>query len=322
MSDFTAIPLIDISPLRSPELAAREQVGRQIREACTRVGFFYITGHGVPEPVIDAAMDAAMTFFRLPPEEKMKAKVNKNHRGFNARGGALMYGAKRPDYKEFYQVGLELPEDDPDVLAGQALRGPNLWPEQPAAFRPAMEAYYEAVAGCGAQLLRGVALSLGVAEDFFESRYRKRLQRTQAVYYPPHPADADADTFGVAPHTDFGCITLLYQDDSGGLEVQNLDGAWVEATPMPGTFVINVGDLLERWSNKRFRSDAHRVVNRSGHERLSIATFYDPTYDAVVDPRDLLVGDAEPEFPPIAAGDYILGRINSSFGYRSKAAVA
>jgi isopenicillin N synthase-like dioxygenase len=145
------------------------------------------------------------------------------------------------------------------------------------------------------------------------------MQRTQAVFYPPQPADLGAEQFGVAPHTDYGCITLLWQDQTGGLEVQRKDGQWIDAVPVDGTFVINVGDLLARWSNDRFASTPHRVVNRSGRKRLSIATFYDPTYTAAVDPRDLNLGAGEePHYPPVDAGDYIVGRINDSFKYRQK----
>lgn len=316
---FETLPIIDIASLRSGSAQEAQRVGDEIRHACTEVGFFYITGHGVPEAIIATAMETCMAFFRRPFDEKKQVAANKIHRGFHARGDALMKGASKPDYKEFFQIGLELGLDDPDVMAGQALRGPNQWPDAPLEFRSAMEVYFAEVAACGDALLRGVALGLGISEDFFQQHYTKPLQRTQAVYYPPQPEALGPDQFGVAPHTDFGCITLLVQDDCGGLEVQNLNGDWVAAPPVPGSFVVNVGDLLERWSNGRFTSDPHRVVNRSGRERLSIATFYDPSFDAMVDPGDLgLVASEVPAFDPITAGAHILGRIDSSFGYRQR----
>jgi isopenicillin N synthase-like dioxygenase len=152
-------------------------------------------------------------------------------------------------------------------------------------------------------------------------RYTKRMQRTQMVYYPPQPAQAAADQFGVAPHTDYGCVTLLWQDDVGGLQVrERATQSWIDAPPIEGTLVINVGDLLARWSNNRFKSTPHRVVNSSGKERYSIATFYDPTYGAMVDPCELGVTQSESQYPPVAAGDYIVGRINDSMAYRKKAA--
>ncbi len=316
-----SLPIIDISQLRQRSEPGSAAVAVAIRSAFEEHGFLYISNHGVPQAVIDAASASAMAFFRLPEEEKQRVSAKITHRGWHALGDALMYGAAKPDHKEFYQVGLELPADDPDVLAGQPLRGPNVWPDSLPELRRDMYAYFEAVAALGQDLLRGIAMSLGVAPDFFVDKYQKPLQRTQAVYYPPQSASLGDDQFGVAPHTDFGNVTILWQDDNGGLEVQNLKGDWIAAPPVPGTLVINVGDLLGRWTNDRYRSTPHRVVNRSGRERISIATFYDPTFTAPVDPVDLGVGEGKPShYPPTTAGAHILGRIDASFGYRKDGA--
>ncbi|MFX1676169.1 2-oxoglutarate and iron-dependent oxygenase domain-containing protein [Paraburkholderia sp. A2WS-5] len=317
MTDTAYIPLIDMQGVRNRDREVTQQVAREIFRACTTSGFFYIRNHGVPAEIIERAQAAARAFFAHPLEVKRQAAVNHRHRGFNALGDATMYQATRPDFKEFFSIGLELPEDDPTVLAGEALRGPNNWPAFMPELRPALYDYYEALGACGSDLLRVVALSLGIGEDFFVDKYTKRLQRTQMVYYPDQDPQSEADQFGVAPHTDYGCITLLWQDNVGGLQVRELgSNSWVDAPPIEGTLVINVGDLLARWSNDRFRSTMHRVINRSGRERYSIATFYDPDYCAVVDPRGLGVGDADAKYEPVAAGDYILGRINASMGYR------
>lgn len=316
MIEFTSIPLIDIGGLRQGNRDELRSVARQIRDACTNIGFFYVINHGIAQNIFDSTLETALEFFRLPEEEKKKTAANSNNRGFNALGKALMDGASYPDYKEFFQIGLDLPATDRDVMAGQPLRGPNIWPEKPVRFRPEMSRYFEEIGSVGSDILRGVSVSLDLPEDFFAERYAKPLQRTQVVYYPAQPASMDAEQYGVAPHSDFGCITLLYQDSTGGLEVKNLAGDWVAATPVAGSLVVNVGDLLERWSNKRFASTKHRVVNRSGRERMSIATFYDPSFSAVVDPRDLGLGDEEqPMFEPTTAGDHIAGRIQRSFGY-------
>jgi isopenicillin N synthase-like dioxygenase len=322
MQPVTPIPVIDFAGVRDGDAAALGRAGSAIYDACTTIGFFYIVNHGVPQPVIDAAEHAARTFFAFPLDVKRRVAVNHRHRGFNALGDATMYQAKRPDYKEFFSIGLELPEDDPDVLAGQALRGPNNWPDFMPELRPMLYRYYEELGRCGAALLRAVATGLGVDADFFASRYAKRMQRTQMVYYPPQPPVSDDDQFGVAPHTDYGCITLLWQDRIGGLQVREIaNDMWIDAPPIDGSFVVNVGDLLARWTDDRFRSTLHRVINRSGRERYSIATFYDPTYTAAVDPRDL-AGVSSAAGAPVAAGDYILGRINDSMGYRKKLAAA
>jgi isopenicillin N synthase-like dioxygenase len=312
------IPVIDLGGVRRHDAASLRQAAAAIRAACTTVGFFYIHNHGVPGHILERVTDAAREFFAHPAEVKQRVKVNTRHRGFHAIGGATMYQASKPDYKEFFGIGLELPESDPSVVAGEALRGPNNWPDFMPALRPALYGFYEAIGACGADLLRAVAVSLDVPEDFFASRYQKRMQRTQMVYYPPQPANAGADQFGVAPHTDYGCITLLWQDDVSGLQVRELGGQWIDAPPIADTLVVNVGDLLARWSNDRFRSTPHRVVNHSGRERYSIATFYDPTYGAMVDPRELNLEGAAPRYAPVSAGDYILGRINDTMAYRKR----
>jgi isopenicillin N synthase-like dioxygenase len=321
MTGSARIPVIDLAQVRARDPVGLTVAAAAIRAACMESGFFYVSNHGVPESVLDGAIHAAREFFAFPADVKRRAAVNHRHRGFNALGDATMYQATRPDHKEFFSIGLELAEDDPAVLAGEPLRGPNNWPEFMPSLRPALYGYYEAIGECGADLLCAVALSLGIDADFFAAKYTKRMQRTQMVYYPPQSPQSAADQFGVAPHTDYGCITLLWQDDVGGLQVKEIAGdRWIDAPPIPGTLVVNVGDLLARWSNDRFRSTLHRVINRSGRERYSIATFFDPTYGALVDPRDLGLDGGEARYPPVAAGDYILGRINDSMGYRKKRA--
>ncbi|HET6161959.1 MAG TPA: 2-oxoglutarate and iron-dependent oxygenase domain-containing protein [Dongiaceae bacterium] len=317
-----ALPIIDIGPVRAGDPHAIAAVAASINAACMSAGFFYVRNHGVDQSIIGDVVAASRAFFALPTDVKRTVSINKRHRGFSALGDATMYGAKRPDYKEFFTMGLELPDNDPDVQAGQPLRGPNNWPDFMPELRGAMSAYYQAVGSCGADLLKAIALSLRIDAGFFADRYRKRLQRTQLIYYPPQPAEMGKNLFGVAPHTDFGCITLLWQDDSGGLEV--LDRAsktWIGAAPIPGTLVVNVGDLLARWTNDRYTSTPHRVINRSGHERYSIATFYDPDFGAMVDPCDLGVSPGDRRYEPITAGQHILNRLDQSFGYRKRATV-
>jgi isopenicillin N synthase-like dioxygenase len=316
---MTKLPIVDMAGVRAGDPRAVARAAQDIHAACTSAGFFYVANHGLPQEIIDRAVEEAQGFFRQPLEKKREVAINKRHRGFNALGDALMYEASKPDYKEFYTMGLELPEDDPDVVAGEPLRGPNNWPKDRPGLRAAMTAYYEAIGLCGRDLLRCVAVSLGVAPEFFDDKYRKRLQRTQIIYYPPHPEGAPGDQFGLAPHTDFGCITLLWQDQNGGLEVlERQSKQWIPATPIPGTLVINVADLLARWTNDRYSSTPHRVVNKSGRERFSIATFYDPDFKATVDPRQLGASASDCRYEPTTAGAHILGRIERSFGYRKK----
>ena len=318
------LPIIDFAEVRAGDPRATREAARRIYEACTDFGFFYLANHGVPQPAIDGAVAVARRFFACPVEQKREVAINKNHRGFSEIGGALMYGARKPDRKEFYTIGLELPADDPSVLAGEPLRGPNNWPRFLPALRPAYYRYYEEIGHCGAALLRAVALSLDVDEGFFEPRYRKRLQRTQMIHYPPQPPDLAADEFGVAPHTDYGCITLLWQDDKGGLQVRDRKTkTWIDATPIPGTLVINVGDLLGRWSNDRFASTPHRVINRSGGDRYAIPFFFDCTIDHVMECLPGCSGPGNPaKFPPTTYMDYMIWYQKQNYDHVREAAAA
>lgn len=301
----TNLPVIDLGhDDRAPE---------QIREACRSVGFFYVRNHGVTPETIRNAQEAAAAFFAQPAEAKEQVRAVE-HRGYIAMGAAQMEGAKHPDVKESFVVGRE-----PDVdEAGLPMRGVNRWPDHPDAFHPAIQQYLDSVATAGDRVLELLARSLDLDPAFFKARYQRPLMRTNIIRYPPQQrSPEDTDEFGVAAHTDFGCLTLLWQDETGGLEVRNPStGEWMTATPIPGTFVVNIGDLMERWSNGRFSSTLHRVINRSGGERYAMATFFDPDFNAVADPRDLLP-EEEARYEPVGVGDYILGRVKKAFDYQT-----
>ena len=199
------------------------------------------------------------------------------------------------------------------MLAGRPLCGPNRWPAEPPGFREAVECYFAAAGALGQALLRAFAVSLGAAPDFFAPHYLRPMARGQLIHYPPPPADAPPDLFGVAPHSDFGCITLLLQE-TPGLEVLARTGDWVPVPPRAGTLVVNIGDLLERWSNGRLPSTRHRVRNKTGADRYAVAVFYDPSPSAVIDPA-AMAGAAAPRFAPVAAADYILERNQGVFAH-------
>jgi isopenicillin N synthase-like dioxygenase len=315
--DFSEIPVIDLAGLGLPGEPGLAAVGAAIRRAATEVGFFYIANHGVPQAVIDAAFAEARGFFRAPAAVKETARINALHRGWLAPGGAVMDGATRPDLKESFIFGLDLPATDADVQAGKPLMGSNLWPPALPGFRAAMDAYYAAVLACGERLLRGFAAALDLPADHFAAAYRKPLARGSAIWYPAQPPGPGESRFGVSAHTDYGCITILAQDDTGGLQVQNRAGEWIAAPPIPGTFVINIGDLMARWTNDLFVSTPHRVINTSGRERQSIAVFHDPHPDTPVAalPGCIAAG-ASPIHPPTTCGAHIIGRFARSFAYR------
>jgi isopenicillin N synthase-like dioxygenase len=312
------IPVVDVAALESGAAAEVAKVGQALRGAAETVGFFYVRNHGVPQHLIDAVFEAAQRFFALPQETKERVRINERHRGFIAIGGAKMYDKARIDLKESYLWGLELPPDDPDIRAGKPLIGANNWPDFLPGFRDTLVAYHGAVSDCGRRLMGGLAVSLGLPRSFFETAFAKPLARGSLIYYPPQPPDLGTDQFGVAPHSDYGGITLLYQDDAGGLQVRSRSGDWVTAHPIAGTFVINIGDLMARWTNDRFASTPHRVVNSSGRARYSVALFFDPAFDTVIDPADLLGDRSEARYEPIGCGDYIVSRFDKAFSYRNK----
>ncbi|HLJ19954.1 MAG TPA: 2-oxoglutarate and iron-dependent oxygenase domain-containing protein [Stellaceae bacterium] len=313
--DPNSIPVIDMGLLAEGDRAAVETVGQALVDAAQSVGFFYVRNHGVPQQLIDRAFALSRRFFALPEEIKQRVRINAIHRGFLAVGGARMYETARVDLKESFIWGPELGLDDPDVAAGKPLMGPNQWPAELPELAPGLGDYLGAVMGCARSLLRGFAVSLGLDADFFRERFAKPLARCSLIYYPPQPPDSGSDQFGVAPHTDYGGLTLLNQDDTRGLQVRARSGEWVTAVPIPGTFVVNIGDLMARWTNDRFVSTPHRVVNSSGRARYSMALFFDPAFDTVIDPRDLRP-DGTALYPPVTCGEYIVSRFNKAFTYR------
>ena len=323
MSAPATIPVISLAPLLAGGDAGVRAVAAAIRQAATQIGFFYIADHGIAPELISATHGIAKQFFTLPLEEKRKVEINARHRGFLKIGEAVMHGAKRPDLKESFIFGLDLPEDDPDVRAGKRLMGPNIWPPALPEMKQVLDAYYAAVVGCGEQLLRALAVALDKKQEFFQDKFRKPLARGSIIYYPPQPPEAGAEQFGVSPHSDYGCLTLLWQDDNGGLQVRAKDGGWIEAPPILDTFVINIGDLLARWTNDLFASTAHRVINRSGRERYSIALFYDPHFDTAIEVLDTCCAPGvAPRYTPTTCGAYILERFGGAFSYRQSEVAA
>lgn len=275
------LTVIDISALFSADAAARNAAAAAIGIAAARDGFFYVTGHGVtPDSVL--RLDAeARAFFGLPEAEK--SGIAMGHagpawRGWFPLGGELTSGLA--DQKEGLYFGDELAADDPRVQAGWLMHGANLWPERPPGLRAAVEAYVAKTTRAAAAVMEGVSLALGLSADHFAKTYLRRPTVLFRIFrYPP----AKAGGWGVGEHTDYGLITLLAQDRCGGLQVRT-DRGWIEVLPIEGTLVCNVGDMLERLTRGRFVSAPHRVLNRSGRERLSFPLFYDPDFDASMTP--------------------------------------
>jgi isopenicillin N synthase-like dioxygenase len=262
-------------------------------------------------------MTASRAFFALDEAVKARIAIDGHQRGWMAQGLANLEGSKTHDAKEVFFWGREVAADDPDVLAGLPLVHPNQWPDGAAPFlRTGILPYYRAVMALGLRILECLAIGLDADPAIFTRAYDRPLGRGQLVYYPAiGEADIRAERFGAAAHTDFGVLTILQQDSLGGLQVLNRSGDWIEAMPIEDTFVCNIGDLLERWTNGRLVSTRHRVLNRSGRSRYSIPIFCDPASDAVVDPRDFDRHADIEALPPIEAGAYIMGKNRRNFSH-------
>jgi isopenicillin N synthase-like dioxygenase len=312
------IPVIDVSPLWGGASAGVAEVAKQIHRTSTEVGFFYVSGHNVSRDLMRAVYFAAKYFFNLPTETKRAITVNRAHRGYVPFAQTTQPGRKHPDLKESFNFAYPFSPADPEMSAKRALIGLNQWPDGEQQWRALLEEYYGAVFELGQRILQGFAVALDLPLNFFRQVYRKPLVRARLLHYPPQPPDAEAQS--AAEHTDYGAITILWQDEVGGLQVRNAKGAWIDAPPIEDTFVINIGDMLQRWSNDLFVSTPHRVLNTSGRERYSIPVFYDPDYDTVVECLPNCATPASPaKYPPIMAGEYITSRYDASYAYRQPA---
>ncbi|WP_424934340.1 isopenicillin N synthase family dioxygenase [Amaricoccus macauensis] len=305
----TALPIIDVADLSASDPARRQAVGAALRAACLDKGFFYCVGHGVPQGLVDAVFEETRTLFDLPDEAKMALEKSRSkaNRGYEVLGGQTLEAGAPADRKEGYYIGVELPEDDPRVQAGRFNRGPNVWPQDLPSFQPTMNAYFAALTTLGARLMQGIALSLDLSEDFFAAYGRDPLATLRLLHYPPQQPDDPKDARGAGAHTDFGGLTILLQDEVGGLQVRNAEsGEWIHAQPVPGAFIVNLGDMIARWTNDTYQSTLHRVINTSGRERYSVPFFYagNPDFEVRCIPTVLAENEA-PKYPAVTVEGHL-----------------
>jgi len=315
------IPIVDLAPLVENRTGALAQVAAEIGRACRARGFFYLVNHGVPERLMNDVFAASAAFFASPLAEKEELSITRtrNNRGYVAFEGENLDPDRPGDAKEAFNIGRELRPDDPDLLAGVPFHALNQWPSEPR-FRTTMLDYFAAQMSLCAQLHRCFARDLGLDDSFFARSIDRPLAVLRLLHYPPHPGQFDGSQYGAGPHTDYGNVTTLAQDDAGGLEVRARDGSWIDATPIPGSFVCNIGDCMMRWSNDTYVSTPHRVVNRSGRERYSVAFFCDPNADARVECLPTCTGpDRPPRYAPTTGAAYLKERLDATYSYRRDA---
>lgn len=303
-----SVPIIDITGLRSGDLAERTRVAREIGGACETIGFFGITGHGVDPGLLDDVFDANRRVFDLPMEEKMAKAWDADHinRGYDPAGNQALDEGTPPDLKEAWAFS-------PENSAGSSpMQGENQWPDLDEVRTP-VTAYHAAAMELGALMLRAMALSLGLAEDHFQPFHTDPTCTLRLLHYPARPDDAPDEQLGTGAHTDWGAVTVLAQDDAGSLQVRAKDGTWVDVPSVPGAFVINVGDLLQRWTNDRYVSTMHRVIGVPGRSRYSVACFFDLDHDALIECLPTCTGpDDPPRHPPVLAGEHLRERYLAS----------
>lgn len=304
------IPVIDMSCLRDARAQSVDEAAAAVRRACLDTGFFYVRGHGMPSPQMQNALCWSARFFDLPMEEKLALAQSRSwaRRGYEVPGAQALDAGSAPDLKESFRCGTQIDPEHPYARRRLSTYGPSQWPPSLSGFRQAMEAYAAAVQRVADQVLELIALSLELEQSFFRSYYRCPMQTVRLLRYPPQPPDQGDNRLGAGAHTDWGGVTLLLQDATGGLEVRNVSGQWVRATPIEGTFVVNLGELLARWTNGLYQSNMHRVRNGSTNvQRHSIAFFYDPDHDAVIDCVSSCLEDgATPVYARCTAGEHIV----------------
>jgi isopenicillin N synthase-like dioxygenase len=308
---FTSVPVIDISGLYAAQRSEQDRVAAEIGRAAAEVGFFYISGTGVDEALFDRMLAATKDFFALPLERKMRSYIglSRCHRGYVPVGEEGVESGV-PDLKEAFDTALDLPADDPDYLSGNPMLGPNTWPDLPG-FAEAVTDYYQALLAVGQRLLQAFAVALGEDAELFARHATKTPSQLRLIHYAYNP-DAE-DSMGIGAHTDYECFTLL-KPTAPGLEVLNGAGEWIDVPPVDGAFVVNIGDLLELWTNGAFVATSHRV-RRVAEERYSFPLFFNVDYHTEVTPLPRFAAPAGKPRPTLRAGEHLFAQTAQTFAY-------
>jgi isopenicillin N synthase-like dioxygenase len=275
------IPIIDLKAFEFTSQAVKAEVADKLTRACKEAGFAYIVNHGVPPDAIDRIYAVARKFFALTEAQKDEVSIKKSGFTFNGFLPTAHLGSDakmKSDLHESFQAHLDLPDDDPEVVAGTPFYGHNLWPSAMPELRQEVIDYQERVAKLGDRMVGLLAGGLGIPETTFTDFTTKPASMLRLLHYPPQAPTDSGESLGTRAHTDTGLITILAQDEVGGLEILLRSGEWVSAPPLKHSYVINVGDMMKTWTDGVFASTPHRVINRSGVERYSVPFFVNPNY--------------------------------------------
>jgi isopenicillin N synthase-like dioxygenase len=304
-----SIPVIDLTDSFSPDLDKRKAVAWEIHKACRDTGFFYVKNHGIPEKLVAGQLAHARQFFALPQDAKAALGLENSDcmHGYEPMMAQTLDQGSPADLKESFMIGADPGPDHPFTLRKVPQYGPNQWPDGLPGFQGQMTEYSDCIVRLGRHLMSLIALSLELDEGFFVAGLGTPMYTVRILHYPPHPANAAFNQLGAGAHTDWGAITMLLQDDVGGLEVQNAQGDWIRATPIPGTLIINLGDMIRRWTNDLYHSNSHRVLNNDGgRDRYSVAAFFNPEYFYRVECLPTCrPSTGAPKYEPCTVGEHI-----------------
>lgn len=305
------IPVLNVAPYLAGEPGALQKLGRDLRYAFEKVGFYYMKGHGVPAELIDAMFEQARRFHAQPMEHKLKLRIDEHNIGYMPIGGSTMrtsqvQRATRPSLNEAFFLRRDRRPDDPDVLAKKRLRGLNQWPPALPGFKETVLRYMLTMQALGQRMVRVYAAALDLPEDYFDPMFETPGYIQRLSHYPPQPS-FEENEFSFAPHTDSGFMTMLAPNAIPGLSIRLPDGAWFEAPSVEGAYIVNGGDILRRWTNDRFLSTPHRVINSVGRSRYAVPFFFDPHPDTMIACLPTCQSaDNPPKHPPISFDEYAI----------------
>jgi isopenicillin N synthase-like dioxygenase len=321
LTTSSRIPVLDIGPFLAGEPGAMAPLAREVARTCADTGFLVVANHGIDPALIQNTFAEAARFFALAEPRKLDLKISRYNIGYLPFGGQTVRHSPvnqntRPNFSESFYITRDRPPDHPDIVNDKPLIALNRWPPEMPTFRAAMVAYYAAMEAMTRRLVPVFAAALGLPEDYFAGAFAEPHCTLRLIHYPPHPAPGDNE-FGFAPHTDNNFITFLAQSALPGLDVRTAEGEWIRPPAVPGTFVVNTGAMLGRYSNDRFKPTPHRVVNRNDGSRYAIPFFLGPNHDSVVDCVPTCVGpDNPPHYEPTTYGAFTQRLLSLNFAHR------
>jgi len=319
--DQGRIPVLDIGPFLAGDPDAAAPLARAVGRTCEDTGFLVVANHGVPQHLVDGTFAAAAQFFARPEADKLALKVGQYNIGYLPFGAQVVRHSPvnkntKPNFSESFYITRDRAPDHPDIVNNKPLVGLNRWPADMPEFRAATMAYYAAMEAMTIRLVPVVAMALGLPPDYFAEAFVEPNCTIRLIHYPPQPNPQDNE-FGFAPHTDNNFITFLAQSALPGLEVRTAEGEWIRPPAVPGTFVVNTGAMLARYSNDRFRATPHRVINRNGASRYAIPFFLGPNHDSIVDCVPTCTGpDNPPRYEPTTYGAFTQRLLTLNFAHR------